>query len=597
MNQNNSELSDIQEYQVFARKYRPQIFDEMIGQPAVVQSLKNGLQTGHIPHAFLFSGPRGVGKTSAARILAKSLNCMTGTTPLPCNQCENCLEITSGHNLDVYEIDGASNTGVDNIRDLKEKAYNKPVKSRYKIYIIDEVHMLSNSAFNALLKILEEPPQHLVFVFATTEMHKIPETIISRCQVFRFKRLGVDGIIQNLDQICRSEGIEVAEDARQQIFTLIAEASQGGMRDALVTLDQLALFLNRNLTLDDVQRFLWENGAEDISALVLAILNKDLPQAIEFVHRVYEKGNNLENILSRLLDTIRVFSLLKSGVSPDLAGDSDGTFPPDLISQVPLAHLMYLSDLIMKAQEQLKIFPHSLFVVEGLLIKAVLFSQLTVDGNSSNAQISFPTVKAPAASSMAKTAAAPKPKVNIPATKPAMVPVANKKEVVKEAVKPPVETAKPGSLKDSLLNMVNRKKQEKKTPEVKPEIVDISSQSEKQIWDFICTMTKEELSMFKHLPSIAQLVSVEGNALTIGICPNHKDVLALLKTNERFLQLIQLHYGHKVTLEFTVLAETVDHYAMLPVQVKNSIPEKYWEKVKLLQKKLQYDRMDVRLRK
>ncbi|MGB4295032.1 MAG: DNA polymerase III subunit gamma/tau, partial [Smithellaceae bacterium] len=201
------------EYLVLARKFRPQCFEEVVGQEHVVKTLKNAISQGRVAHAFLFAGPRGIGKTSVARILAKSLNCEKGPTPTPCGECANCKEITDGRSLDVREIDGASNRGIDEIRELRENVKFAPAASKYKVYIIDEVHMLTREAFNALLKTLEEPPAHVIFIFATTESHKVPATIMSRCQCYDFRRISLKEIIANLGKIAAAEGIQISKNA------------------------------------------------------------------------------------------------------------------------------------------------------------------------------------------------------------------------------------------------------------------------------------------------------------------------------------------------------------------------------------------------
>ncbi|MGD8717099.1 MAG: DNA polymerase III subunit gamma/tau, partial [Desulfobacterales bacterium] len=222
-------------YLVLARKYRPQTFDQVVEQTHITQTLSNAISSGRVAHAILFSGPRGTGKTTVARILAKALNCKEAPTPVPCNDCRSCVEITTGHAVDVFEIDGASNNSVDQIRDLRDNIKYMPAHSPYKIYIIDEVHMLSMAAFNALLKTLEEPPPHVMFMFATTEPHKIPITILSRCQRHDFRRISLNSIEKQMASICQQESYAIAEES----LGLIAQEASGSMRDALSLLDQV----------------------------------------------------------------------------------------------------------------------------------------------------------------------------------------------------------------------------------------------------------------------------------------------------------------------------------------------------------------------
>ncbi|MGA1355022.1 MAG: DNA polymerase III subunit gamma/tau, partial [Candidatus Limnocylindrus sp.] len=233
-------------YQVLARKWRPQTFADVAGQESVVRTLQRALDTGRVAHAFLFTGSRGIGKTTLARVLAKSLSCETGITSAPCGACTMCTEITEGKCVDVIEIDGASNTGVDDVRELREVARFLPQRGRFKVFIIDEVHMLSTGAFNALLKTLEEPPPHVKFIFATTEAHKIPVTILSRCQRYDFKRIPTKTIVERLRHVLQAEGIRIDDGG----LTIIARAAEGGMRDALSLTDQVIAFAGEAVDAD-----------------------------------------------------------------------------------------------------------------------------------------------------------------------------------------------------------------------------------------------------------------------------------------------------------------------------------------------------------
>ena len=288
-------------YLVLALKWRPQTFDEIVGQEAIAQTLKNAIAQSRVAHAYLFTGPRGVGKTSAARILAKALNCAEGPTPDPCNKCDSCREITTGRSLDVFEIDGASNRGIDDIRELRENVRYAPAGGRVKVYIIDEVHMLTTDAFNALLKTLEEPPSHVVFVLATTEPLKLPATIISRCQRYDFSRLRLRDTHDRLKTICTAEGIEVAEDA----LGLIARRAEGSMRDALTLLDQVIASGRTPLDADQVTAALGIAGREFYFALGDAILDADPARALALLATAYGEGQNLQEVSEELVTHLR----------------------------------------------------------------------------------------------------------------------------------------------------------------------------------------------------------------------------------------------------------------------------------------------------
>lgn len=291
-------------YVALYRQWRPQDFDALVGQKAVKTTLKNALASGKIAHAYLFSGPRGTGKTSMARILAKALNCEQGPTAEPCGQCGNCQRIVQGTSLDVIEIDAASNTSVDNIRDLREQVAFTPAESRYKVYIIDEVHMLSTGAFNALLKTLEEPPAHAVFILATTDPQKVPATIQSRCQRFEFRRVTVDEIAEHLAMVAAGSGIEADADA----LRLIAIQAEGGMRDALSLLDQCGVMVKR-VTVATVREVLGIVGREALHELTGAIGRRQLPQALATLNLLLEQGKDVKQVLTELIEYLRALVL------------------------------------------------------------------------------------------------------------------------------------------------------------------------------------------------------------------------------------------------------------------------------------------------
>jgi DNA polymerase-3 subunit gamma/tau len=288
-------------YLVLARKYRPQTFEQVIGQDHVSRTLSNAISAARVAHAILFSGPRGTGKTTIARILAKAMNCQEGPSATPCNQCQSCKEITSGNAADVFEIDGASNNSVDQVRDLRENIKYMPQNSKYKIYIIDEVHMLSIAAFNALLKTLEEPPAHVMFLFATTEPHKIPVTILSRCQRHDLKRIRLEAIIHHMVTLCEKEGVTVAEES----LNLIAREAGGCLRDALSLLDQVLSCSQGEVDPETVPDILGITNRKIIFDMSHAILAKNIPAFLSLLDEIYNQGKDLKKVYADLIEHFR----------------------------------------------------------------------------------------------------------------------------------------------------------------------------------------------------------------------------------------------------------------------------------------------------
>jgi DNA polymerase-3 subunit gamma/tau len=360
------------DYQISARKYRPASFQDVIGQPHVVQTLTNAIGSKRIAQAFLFSGTRGVGKTTMARILAKALNCEQGPTGTPCGTCPNCTEIAQGTSVDVIEIDGASNTSVDDVRELRENVKFAPFRGTYRIYIIDEVHMLSNSAFNALLKTLEEPPAHVVFIFATTEIHKIPATILSRCQHYNFRRIPKTEIMHRLRHVSEHGGVSVEDRS----LASIARAAQGSMRDALSLLDQAIAYGGKTVRHSDLELLLGAIPQEHVRTMVAAILSQDSPTSVRTIAQLLDQGHDLRAYCAELVEYLR--HLLVASVVPvsqelrgliDLSDDELRQIREDAKAFTP-EQLQDLFRIFCQAEDDLRLSAHPRFVLEVAAVRA-----------------------------------------------------------------------------------------------------------------------------------------------------------------------------------------------------------------------------------
>jgi DNA polymerase-3 subunit gamma/tau len=378
-------------YLVLARKYRPQNFDELVGQAHITDLLRKLIESGRIAHAFLFCGPRGIGKTSCARILAKSLNCKNGPTLKPCGECPACLEIANGNSFDVIEIDGASNRGIDEIRTLRENVKFAPSYGRYKIYIVDEVHMLTSDAFNALLKTLEEPPEHVKFIFATTEVQKVPATILSRCQRFDFKRIQLEIIMANLKSICVKENLK----ANQEALFAIAKAAQGSMRDALSILDQLSALSDKGIDAVDVFSMLGMVEIEFLFDLTDALIARNCLKALDIFNQIIEHGKDIKQLGKDLTEHFRHLMIVKvGGVSLNGLIDYPSGVKQRLAAQaekITIAGILKAIELLIEAQETAKVMETLRMPLE------VAFAKLTY-GGASGIIPSMPPVAATAGS-------------------------------------------------------------------------------------------------------------------------------------------------------------------------------------------------------
>ncbi|MEA3492835.1 MAG: DNA polymerase III subunit gamma/tau [Candidatus Margulisiibacteriota bacterium] len=348
------------------RKWRSQNFDEVVGQPAIVQTLKNAIKNNRLAHAYLFSGPRGTGKTSTARILAKALNCEKRPTPNPCGKCSQCEKITSGHSVNVIEIDAASNRGIDEIRELRERIRYAPVEGRYKVYIIDEVHMLTSEAFNALLKTLEEPPSHTIFVLATTELHKVPLTISSRCQRLDFGRIKLSEIEAHLKAVAKKEGFEIDDKA----LNLIARMAEGAMRDAISLLDQLVSFSGHKISYDDVVMMMGTADEELLFSFADAVAGNDSAKVLELIGKGLEEGRSTAQVTRDLVSHFRNLLHLKVGSGEALELTHD--YLKRLKVQAEIFSLNKIKDVIRalsRAELDMKWHPHGRLVLEVALLE------------------------------------------------------------------------------------------------------------------------------------------------------------------------------------------------------------------------------------
>lgn len=357
------------------RTWRPQSFRDVVGQQHIVQTLQNSLREGRLSHAYLFSGPRGTGKTSAAKLLAKAVNCERGPAEEPCNECEACRRITEGSVIDVVEIDAASNRGVEEIRDLRDKVKYAPTEVRRKVYIIDEVHMLTTEAFNALLKTLEEPPAHVMFILATTEPHRLPATIISRCQRFDFRRMPLDEQVAHLERVCREEGIAIEKEAAQYI----ARLSDGGMRDALSMLDQIASFSGNQVTYATAVSMTGGIASEQFGELARAIKHKDVGQALQTIEKLMQEGKSADKSIESLLYYFRDILMIKSVPEADALTERilDPSAFAEMAAVFTVDEIFAIIDVLNHYQTEMKYSAQPQTLLEVAVMKACFVSSGT----------------------------------------------------------------------------------------------------------------------------------------------------------------------------------------------------------------------------
>lgn len=495
-------------YQVFARKYRPQTFDDLVGQTHVSRTLKNAVEQNRLAHAYLFVGPRGVGKTSTARILAKALNCEKGPTVTPCGVCDNCREIAGGNSLDVIEIDGASNNSVEDVRELRDNVRYAPAKGRYKIYLIDEVHMLSSAAFNALLKTLEEPPPHVKFIFATTEPQKVLPTILSRCQRFDLHRIPANLIAQHLQLIAGKEKITLDPAAAHSI----ARGAEGGLRDAESMLDQLVAFCGEKIAEADVLDVFGFTSQQTVAGFTEKILCGATADAVQLLHEQSEAGKDMMKLMSDLISYLR--DLLVFKVKPDaLNEDVDLDLQKSLAAQAQLIEtdrLLELIDQFAEAEGRMKWAPNKKLHFEVALIKAIqTLSQVTLNEvieNLNALRDGKPTPPSVSAKKSSPVAAGVSP--------------ASKKAAADTAASTAPRVAEQAS---------------QYMPPASEAMVDPV-----QVWEQVSAKVPPQKGFLRSSIGSAHVIGVEGRNLLLGFSPEQKPMMDILGTqaNRKFLETL-----------------------------------------------------------
>ena len=519
-------------YQVFARKYRPQTFDDLVGQEHVTRTLKNAVEQNRLAHAYLFVGPRGIGKTSTARILAKALNCIHGPTVTPCGVCDSCKEITGGNSLDVLEIDGASNNGVEQVRELRDNVRYAPVKGKYKIYVIDEVHMLTSQAFNALLKTLEEPPEHVKFIFATTEPQKVLPTILSRCQRFDLHRIPTNLIAQHLQFIAGKEKITLEPAAAQAI----ARGADGGLRDAESMLDQLVAFCGETIAESDVLDVFGFTSEQTVTGFTEKILRGQTSEALGLLDEQSAAGKGMMKLMSDLIAHLR--DLLVFKVKPDaLADEAAPELQPSLGKEAALIETDRLLELIeqfAEAEGRMKWAPNKKLHFEVAIIKAIQsLGQATLDevieklGELRDGGKSQPT-----------------PFANATAGKPATPPT--KPAPVAAGASPLPRTRAAGTTAAATEPRV----EEKAAAPVDSE----------KLWQAVLAKIPAQKAFVRNSATAAHVVGIEGRNFKLGFAPGDKAAMDILGTqaNRKFVETL-LHEitGNDWILKLSVNEELI----------------------------------------
>ena len=509
-------------YEVFARKYRPQTFDDLVGQAHVSRTLKNAVAQNRLAHAYLFVGPRGIGKTSTARILAKSLNCIKGPTITPCGECDNCREIAAGNSLDVIEIDGASNNSVEDVRQLRENVRYVPAKGRYKIYLIDEVHMLSPAAFNALLKTLEEPPGHVKFIFATTEPQKVLPTILSRCQRFDLHRIPANLIAKHLQFIAEKEKITLEPAAAHAI----ARGAEGGLRDAESMLDQLVAFCGEKISESDVLNVFGFTSEQTVVDLTRRILRGETPDAIDLLHQQSESGKDMMRLMSDLIAYLRDLLVFKA--KPDaLKEDVEPDVQKSLVAHAELIttdRLLDLIDQFAAAEGRMKWAPNKKLHFEVAIIRAIqTLGQATLDE------------------------------------------VIEKLSELRDGKI--VASQKTSSSVAAVESLASKNPAADTTATTAPRVEEKAAIDLGKIWQQVVAKIPTQKGFMRNSASAAHVLGIEGRNLKVGFAPGDKAAMDYLstQTNRRLVEtLLREITGKDWSLKLTVNEELASRNAALP---------------------------------
>ena len=515
-------------YQVIARKWRPQKFDDVVGQQAVTRTLRNALASGRLAQAFVFAGPRGVGKTTTARILARALSCITGPTADPCGTCDACVEIAEGRDIDVLEIDAATHTGIDNVREVIIAGLGiMPVRNRYKIFIIDEVHQLSIPSFNSLLKSIEEPPPHVIFMMATTQLDKIPETVLSRSQVYEFRTISTKAIATKLREIMDAEGITVGDDS----LHLIARDAEGSMRDAQSKLDQVIAFTGKTITPDDVATVLGLVGRDLLLDTLEAVADEDAPASFALAARAVEMGYDLRAVcreLSRMVRDVLVLAVDPSRISdPEIAGEGERDRLKALAGRFSREDLLRAFDLLTRAEQEIRSAAQPRYHLEMALLRWIHLRKLVPiedliagagDGGSKR-----PALRTPAPTRSASSAP-------VPTDEPAPPTRATPSPRTEQA--PPLRSASAAAPKASVRAELAR-------PSGDVNFKDA----------LLAEIRKAKMAFYGTVVAQAQKIEVAGDRVTFTFAPNQRALRDMFEQNRAWLESIALPIaGRKITM-------------------------------------------------